>query len=106
MNATIFVAALSEYDQQLYEDESQNRMIEALTLFTQTVTSRWLQKVDVILFLNKKDLFMEKIGRKKIDEVKEFEDYTGNEYDYDDGVDYFLNKFTSSIAHTDKVSNY
>ena len=33
MNAVIFVAALSEFDQNLFEDETQNRMVEALTLF-------------------------------------------------------------------------
>merc|ERR1711988_1230494 len=35
VNAVIFVAALSEYDQVLYEDESMNRMDEALSLFDQ-----------------------------------------------------------------------
>ena len=35
VNAVIFVAALSEYDQTLYEDETQNRMTEALSLWDQ-----------------------------------------------------------------------
>ena len=33
VTAVIFVAAISEYDQQLYEDENANRMVEALNLF-------------------------------------------------------------------------
>ena len=102
VNAAIFVAALSEFDQQLYEDESQNRMVEALNLFAQTLTSRWLRDVDVILFLNKKDLFMEKVGRKRINDVPEFEDYSGKDYDYDDGVEYFLNRFQQAVAESNK----
>ena len=41
VNAVVFVAALSEYDQVLYEDESQNRMDEALSLFDQICNSKW-----------------------------------------------------------------
>ena len=33
VNCVVFVAALSEYDQVLFEDETQNRMEEALQLF-------------------------------------------------------------------------
>jgi hypothetical protein len=33
VTAVIFVAALSEYDQKLFEMESVNRMVEALDLF-------------------------------------------------------------------------
>lgn len=41
MNAIVFVAALSEFDQNLYEDESQNRLEEAHDLFKQIVNSKW-----------------------------------------------------------------
>ena len=40
VNAVIFVAALSEYDQTLYEDETQNRMTEALSLWDQARARR------------------------------------------------------------------
>jgi hypothetical protein len=33
VTAVIFVAAISEYDQKLFEDASTNRMVEALDLF-------------------------------------------------------------------------
>ena len=33
VNAVIFVVALSEYDQMLFEDNTVNRMVEAIALF-------------------------------------------------------------------------
>eukprot|EP01029_Cantina_marsupialis_P030749 TRINITY_DN842_c0_g1_i1.p1 TRINITY_DN842_c0_g1~~TRINITY_DN842_c0_g1_i1.p1 ORF type:complete len:370 (-),score=95.63 TRINITY_DN842_c0_g1_i1:780-1889(-) len=63
VTAVIFVAALSEYDQTLYEDNSQNRMTEALHLFAEICNSRWFTNTSMILFLNKRDLFEEKIKR-------------------------------------------
>lgn len=95
VNAVIFVAALSEYDQVLFEDNTQNRMVEALTLFDEMCNSRWFREIDMILFLNKRDLFEEKIKKKSIKEIEEFSDYDGSPHSYDDGVQYFLNKFVS-----------
>jgi len=63
VTAVIFVAALSEYDQVCFEDESQNRMVEALTLFDDICNSKWFERTSLILFLNKRDLFAEKILR-------------------------------------------
>jgi len=57
----IFVASLAAYNQLLYEDESTNRMVESLQIFKDTMTSKSFQKCCVILFLNKSDLFHEKI---------------------------------------------
>jgi GTPase SAR1 family protein len=61
VHAVLFVAAISEYDQVLYEDDSQNRMHEALSLFSEICNSRFFAETAMILFLNKRDLFQEKI---------------------------------------------
>ena len=61
VTAVIFVAALSAYDQVLYEDGATNRIHEALNLFTEICNSQWFQSTPIILFLNKSDLFAEKI---------------------------------------------
>eukprot|EP00941_MAST-03F_sp_MAST-3F-sp1_P000078 g78.t1 len=61
VTAVIFVAALSEYDQVLYEDRRQNRMVEAIQLFKEIVNCKFFSKTAMILFLNKADLFAEKI---------------------------------------------
>jgi len=61
VTAVIFVAALSEYDQVLYEDSQTNRIDEAIKLFEEICNSTWFRKTSMILFLNKKDLFAEKL---------------------------------------------
>jgi hypothetical protein len=61
VTAVLFVAAISEFDQVLYEDETVNRMHEALSLFGSTVNSKTFFQTDIILFLNKRDLFAEKL---------------------------------------------
>jgi len=66
VDAVVFVAALSEYDQVLFEDETMNRMDEALTLFDQIANSKWFKQTAMILFLNKKDLFEEKLKKKPL----------------------------------------
>ena len=57
----LFLVAISEYDQLLFEDETVNRMQEALTLFDSICNSRWFVKTSIILFLNKIDRFKEKL---------------------------------------------
>ncbi|MES1909316.1 MAG: hypothetical protein MHM6MM_002075 [Cercozoa sp. M6MM] len=61
VTAVIFVAAISEYDQVLYEDHTTNRMDEALSLFDEICNLRWFKDTAIILFLNKRDLFEQKI---------------------------------------------
>lgn len=64
MNVLIFLVAISEYDQTLYEDSDINRMNEAAGLFESISNSRWFAQSSVILFLNKTDLFKGKWRRR------------------------------------------
>jgi len=93
VTAVIFVAALSEYDQQLFEDASTNRMVEALDLFEDICNNVFFQKSSMILFLNKRDLFEDKIKKKSIRNYPAFTDYSGPDNDYAAGVAYFVDKF-------------
>lgn len=63
------VVATSSYNMTLREDNSQNRLREALKLFNTIWNNRWLKTISVILFLNKQDLLREKIenGRSKLE---------------------------------------
>ncbi|CAK9010246.1 Guanine nucleotide-binding protein alpha-1 subunit [Durusdinium trenchii] len=61
VTAVIFVAAISEYDQVLYEDQTMNRQEEALNLFREMCTSTWFKDKSMILFLNKRDVFRKKL---------------------------------------------
>jgi hypothetical protein len=74
VTAVLFVAALSEYNQVLYEDETQNRLIESLILFDEICNSKWLKKTSMILFLNKRDIFAEKVERFPLSDY--FNEYT------------------------------
>jgi len=97
VTAVIFVAALSEYDQVLFEDETQNRMVEALNLFDQICNSRWFSDTAMILFLNKHDLFREKI--KSIPLTSCFPDYAGTPGDEKQALEYIAVKFKSLNRH-------
>lgn len=94
VTAVLFVAAISEYDQKLFEDASTNRMLEALELYREQMNNRYFERASVMLFLNKKDLFMEKVGKVPISDTKEFSDYTGGS-SYEAGCEYFTNKFNA-----------
>jgi len=92
VTALVFLVSLSEYDQMLYEDESVNRMQEALTLFDSICNSRWFVKTSIILFLNKIDLFAEKLPHSPMGDY--FPDYQGGD-NYDAACDYLLHRFVS-----------
>ncbi|KAI9273014.1 guanine nucleotide-binding protein subunit alpha [Phascolomyces articulosus] len=92
VTAIIFLVAISEYDQVLIEDETVNRMQEALTLFDSICNSRWFVKTSIILFLNKIDIFKDKLPKHPL--VESFADFKGSNT-YDDASEYILNRFVS-----------
>lgn len=63
VTSIIFLVALSEYDQVLFESHTENRLTESVALFETIITSAWFQESSTILFLNKKDLLAEKITK-------------------------------------------
>ncbi|XP_075242365.1 guanine nucleotide-binding protein G(o) subunit alpha-like isoform X1 [Convolutriloba macropyga] len=94
VTALIYVASLNDYDLVLQEDtrKGTNRMVESLNLFENTIHMNVFKEKSVILFLNKTDLFREKIVRSPIESY--FNDYTGGP-DYRKGTEYFTNLFMS-----------
>eukprot|EP00967_Tisochrysis_lutea_P087468 scaffold123748_cov32-Tisochrysis_lutea.AAC.1 len=101
VDSIIFVAAISEYDQVLAEDDSKNRLEEALDLFEQIVSSHHFDGTSVYLFLNKRDLFAEKI--RKVDPKSWFPDYKGG-CDHDAAADFFKKKFQERMDATKSTS--
>ena len=99
VTAVLFVAAISEYDQVLYEDENTNRIVEALNLFEEICNSRWFRETSVILFLNKRDLFADKC--KKVSLSVCFPEYTGDD-SYEAGVEFLQEQFELRNRNTDK----
>jgi len=103
VTGVLFLAALSAYDQTLYEDDQTNRMREALDLYKQISNSRWFKGTAIILFLNKKDLFAEKISKTPISVC--FSNYTGPPHDEIESREYIKEKFkelTSEHSHDNK----
>ncbi|WWC88969.1 guanine nucleotide-binding protein subunit alpha [Kwoniella dendrophila CBS 6074] len=93
VTSIIFCVALSEYDQVLLEESGQNRMQESLVLFESVINSRWFLRTSVILFLNKIDLFKQKLP--KIPLVQYFPEYTGGA-DINKAAKYILWRFTQT----------
>jgi len=79
VTAVLFVVDISAYDRMLYEDEKVNRLEEALNLFENICNSRWFRDTSIILFLNKSDLFKEKV--RKVPLSVTFPDYTGTSFE-------------------------
>ncbi|KAL1514884.1 hypothetical protein AB1Y20_003966 [Prymnesium parvum] len=99
VTSIVFVAAISEYNQVMAEDSSKNRLEEALELFEQIVNSHYFKDVDIMVFLNKRDLFADKI--KEIDPIKWFPDYKGG-CNYDAAETYFKNAFRARVKDKKK----
>ncbi|KAF9432526.1 guanine nucleotide-binding protein subunit alpha [Entomortierella beljakovae] len=101
VTAIVFLAAISEYDQLLLEDESVNRMQEALTLFDSICNSRWFIKTSIILFLNKIDRFREKLPLSPLNNY--FPEYEGGD-DYDQASQFILSRFVSlNMSETKQI---
>nr|CAD2169033.1 unnamed protein product [Meloidogyne enterolobii] len=87
------MAAVSEYDEVLFEDETTNRMIESMRLFESICNSRWFLQTSIILFLNKRDIFAEKITFVSIRAHKT----------YDDSINFIRRKFEALNANPRKT---
>mmetsp|Transcript_31142 Transcript_31142/g.54742 ORF Transcript_31142/g.54742 Transcript_31142/m.54742 type:complete len:370 (+) Transcript_31142:208-1317(+) len=90
VTAVIFVASLSGYDQLLYEDKDVNRMHESLRLFDEICNLKWFTRTNMILFLNKSDLFEKKLPHTHLSVC--FEDYKG-ENDFESTIIFIRSKF-------------
>jgi len=106
VDAVIFVAALSEYDQNLAESKRTNRMVEALELFRSICNNRAFANTSVMLFLNKKDIFEEKLQYSDIAAQKPFADYGGPPKDFNNGVLYFIEKFKDCLINDEITDSF
>ncbi|KAL7288644.1 hypothetical protein TKK_0017377 [Trichogramma kaykai] len=88
VTSIIFLVALSEYDQILFESENENRMEESKALFKTIITYPWFQHSSVILFLNKKDLLEEKIMYSHL--VDYFPEYDGPKQQHEPAREFIL----------------
>jgi len=102
VTAVIFVASLSCYDEVMFEDEEKNSMVDSIELFKQICNNEWFKDTAMILFLNKKDLFAEKIQEVSIMECPTFGQFTGDTKSYDQTTEYIKEVFEQCNDQTSK----
>jgi hypothetical protein len=102
VTAVLFVGVLSEYDLTLYEDETMNRMEETLNIFEEICNSAFFTKTSIILFLNKRDIFQEKIKAVALNVCPCFKSYTGPNT-YEAGCQLIENSFHARNKNPNKL---
>ena len=80
VTCVIFLAAIDEYDTYLITEDNEraNRLQESIEIFRQIQLQNWLQHTTFILFLNKKDVFEEKIRNHHL--IEHFSDFPGHNH--------------------------
>ncbi|KAJ3984681.1 guanine nucleotide binding protein, alpha subunit [Lentinula detonsa] len=92
VNAIIFLAPISAFDQVLIEDPRVNRVEDSLLLWKGVVSNKLLENVNIVLFLNKCDLLQAKLnaGVRLNEHMLSYHDKPN---DYESVSKYFRNKF-------------
>jgi guanine nucleotide-binding protein subunit alpha len=98
VTAIIFLVSLSGYDQCLAEDKDANQMQDAMTIWDTVTGNPFFKHTAFMLFLNKMDLFEEKVQTVSIRGT--FPDYDGPEKDAVAGSKYFQNRFVRLAQRT------
>ncbi|TEB29259.1 heterotrimeric G-protein alpha subunit, GPA2-like protein [Coprinellus micaceus] len=91
VTSILFLVSLSGYDQCLVEDKDANQMQDAMTIWDSICHSQWFKQTSIILFLNKNDLFEQKIQTSDIKNF--FPDFDGEAADAKAGREYFKKRF-------------
>ncbi|KAM6972352.1 guanine nucleotide-binding protein subunit alpha-12a [Aplochiton taeniatus] len=92
ITSILFMVSSSEYDQVLMEDRRTNRLVESMNIFETIVNNKLFLNVSIILFLNKTDLLVEKIGTADI--RKQFPEYRGDPRRLEDVQTFLVQSFS------------
>ncbi|XP_065898368.1 guanine nucleotide-binding protein G(o) subunit alpha-like [Dysidea avara] len=103
VRAVLFVAALSGYDMTLFEDGTTNRLEESLNLFQAICNNKFFVKTSMILFLNKMDLFTDKIMTSERHIRLYFPKYIGDDRDADSAAKFIQEQFQARNMNKDKL---
>ncbi|XP_056264019.1 guanine nucleotide-binding protein G(o) subunit alpha-like [Pseudoliparis swirei] len=102
IQAVLFVVALSSYDLTRTEDPSGNRLQESLELFTSVCTNTVFRSTSLILFLNKTDLFRNKILHSGRHLRLYLSSYKGADAEVDAAAHHIADMFSSCNCSPDK----
>lgn len=95
LNAVIYFAALDEYDVMSEEDSKITKLEESMLVWEETLKGEALKGVPVILFLNKVDIFKEKI--KSVPLKKTYKKYKGGD-DLDSATEFIKDLYGVKIT--------
>ncbi|XP_069004619.1 guanine nucleotide-binding protein G(o) subunit alpha-like [Embiotoca jacksoni] len=102
IDAVLFVVALSSYDMSLLEYSSVNRLQDSLELFSSICTNRVFKKSSLILFMNKIDLFRQKILQSGRHLRFYLSNYKGADGDVDAAAHHITAMFSTCNGSLDK----
>jgi len=94
VDAILFLAPISGFDQALAEDHSVNRLEDSVLLWKQTCSNKLLGNVEFVLFMNKCDLLDAKL-KSGIRLSKYVRSYGNRTNDLDTASKYFRGKFSA-----------
>jgi len=112
VTSVLFLAALSDYNEKcqiLRENETepekgQNRLDISISLFKIIKHNPWFQNSSMILFLNKKDLFEEKIN--SVDLTEHWPEYEGGPRNAIAARNFIQDKFCEKVDDNDNTTVY
>ena len=104
VKAVLFVASLSGYDMTLAEDDTTNRMEESLNLFQAICVNKFFNNSSIILFLNKLDLFTEKINSTNHHLRLYFPHYNGPDHDLSAAKECINEMFLARNSNKEKAT--
>jgi len=99
VDAIIFLAPISAFDQYLAEDRRINRLADSFELWTSVVSNKLLQKTNMILFLNKTDIMQAKLAA-GIKLSNYLPSYGRRPNDFDSASRYLKNQFSSIMKQS------
>jgi guanine nucleotide-binding protein G(i) subunit alpha len=76
VNCILFLTSLVGYDQTMSEEPHLNRMVDSINVFHELLSTKELLQPQIVLFLNKKDLFVKQIRDSPIQ--AHFPEFTGS----------------------------
>ena len=103
VRAILFVCDLNGYDMTLFEDGETNRLEESLNLFQTVCNNKLFFRTSIALFLNKVDLFRDKIQNSDHHLRLYFPQYTGPDRDVDSAAHFIQTEFKERNLNKSKI---
>lgn len=92
----LFVVSLSDFDQNMFEENNMRRSADSIQLFS-SIVSQPFKNTSVFLILNKVDLFRQKLRENPQAFAETYPGYTGAPDDVDAAIEHVKNAFLGSV---------